>query len=140
MKIKKINMEEEGLLRFFGTLELKIMNLMWKKEKLTIKQAHELINHEDPISLNAVMTVMIRLVDKGLLYKETTGKSRNRLTYFYPVHTKDQFINEQTKIVTDELIDDFGSVVVIHFIERLDKADASLIEKLQRKLEEMNGQ
>lgn len=137
MKIKKLNMNEEGLNRFFGSLEVKVMNTMWEKEKLTIKQAHEIINSEDPISLNAVMTVMIRLAEKGHLRKETTGGGRNRLTFFYPVQTMEQFIVEQTRAVTDELIEDFGSIIVNHFIDRLDDTDPELIQTLQKRINEI---
>lgn len=137
MKIKKLNMNEEGLNRFFGSLEVKVMNTLWEKEKLTIKHAHEIINSEDPISLNAVMTVMIRLAEKGHLRKETTGGGRNRLTFFYPIQTKEQFIIEQTRAVTDELIEDFGSIIVNHFIDRLDDTDPELIQTLQNRINEI---
>jgi predicted transcriptional regulator len=139
MKIKKLNMNEEGLNRFFGSLEVKVMNTMWEKEKLTIKQAHEMINSENPISLNAVMTVMIRLTEKGHLRKETTGGGRNRVTFFYPIQTKEQFIIEQTRAVTDELIEDFGSIIVNHFINRLDDTDPELIQTLQNRINELKN-
>ncbi|MBW7457184.1 BlaI/MecI/CopY family transcriptional regulator [Paenibacillus sepulcri] len=137
MRINRLNLNEEGLLRFFGSLEAKIMNTMWEKEKLTIKQAHELIRVEQPISFNAVMTVMIRLSEKGHLRKETSGGGRSRLTFFYPVQSRELFIMEQTKYVTDGLLDDFGSLVANHFIDRLDKADPEWIEKLQQRLDEL---
>ncbi|OME75949.1 transcriptional regulator [Paenibacillus sp. FSL A5-0031] len=139
MKIKKLNLHEEGLSRFFGSLEVKVMNIMWEKEKLTIKQAHEIINNENPISINAVMTVIIRLAEKGHLYKETSGGGRNRLTFFYPVQSKDQFIMEQTKVVTNGLIEDFGSVIVNHFIDSLDGADPELIQTLQNRINEIKS-
>ncbi|MGN7454190.1 BlaI/MecI/CopY family transcriptional regulator [Paenibacillus pasadenensis] len=138
MKIKKLNLHEEGISRFFGSLEVKVMNIMWEKEKLTIKQAHEIINNENPVSINAVMTVIIRLAEKGHLYKETSGGGRNRLTFFYPVQSKEQFIIEQTKVVTDGLIEDFGSVIVNHFIDTLDGADPELIQKLENRINEIN--
>ncbi|WP_214629648.1 BlaI/MecI/CopY family transcriptional regulator [Paenibacillus agaridevorans] len=137
MTVKKINMNEEGLNRFFGSLEVKVMNTLWEKEKLSIKQTHEILNNEDPISINAVMTVMIRLSEKGHLRKETTGGGRNRLTFFFPVQTKEQFIIEETRAVTNGLIEDFGSLVVNHFLERLDDADPELIEMLEKRINEI---
>ncbi|WP_214629668.1 BlaI/MecI/CopY family transcriptional regulator [Paenibacillus agaridevorans] len=137
MRVKKINMSEEGLNRFFGSLEVKVMNTLWDKEKLTIKQTHQILNNEDPISINAVMTVMIRLSEKGHLRKESTGGGRNRLTFFYPVQTKEQFIIEETRAVTNGLIEDFGSLVVNHFIDHLDDADPELIEMLEKRINEI---
>jgi predicted transcriptional regulator len=134
LKVKTIHLNEEGLHRFFGSLEAKIMDVLWEKDKLTIKQLHEILNREDPISLNAVMTVMIRLADKGHLLKDSSGNGRNKITFFSPVQNKEQFIIEQTKVVTEGLIEDFGSLMVSHLIDNLDKADASLIKRLEQKL------
>lgn len=137
MKIKKLNVNEEGLHRFFGSLEVKVMETLWKHEKLTIKQTHDILNSSTAISLNAVMTVMIRLSEKGVLIKESTGAGRNRLTFFYPKQTKEQFITEQTRVVTSGLIEDFGPLVVNHFIDQLDNIDPELIEKLETRLNEL---
>jgi len=137
MKIKKLNVNEEGLYRFFGSLEAKVMETLWTHEKLTIKQTHDILNSLAPISLNAVMTVMMRLSEKGVLRKETTGAGRNRLTFFYPTETKEQFITEQTRVVTSGLIEDFGPLVVNHFIDQLDSIDPVLIEKLENRLKEL---
>ncbi|WP_341833372.1 BlaI/MecI/CopY family transcriptional regulator [Paenibacillus typhae] len=135
--MKKINLNEEGLHRFFGTLETKIMETLWSKGRLTIKQVHELIDNESPISLNAVMTVMVRLSDKGHLHKESSGKGRGKITFFSPTQDKEQFIIEQTKMVTDGLVEDFGSLMVSHLVDNLDKADPELIERLSKKLDEL---
>ncbi|MBY3621059.1 BlaI/MecI/CopY family transcriptional regulator [Acinetobacter sp. CUI P1] len=140
LKVKKINLNEEGLHRFFGTLETKVMETLWSKGRLTIKQVHELIDNESPISLNAVMTVMVRLSEKGHLHKESSGKGRGKITFFSPTQDKEQFIIEQTKMVTDGLVEDFGSLMVSHLVDNLDKADPELIERLSRKLDELKKQ
>ncbi|MFS0728423.1 BlaI/MecI/CopY family transcriptional regulator [Paenibacillus sp. 1P07SE] len=137
MRIKKLNVNEEGLHRFFGSLEARVMKTLWEHEKMTIKQTHELLNDRAAISLNAVMTVMIRLADKGILRKETTGGGRNRLTFFYPIQTEEQFILEQTRVVAEGLIEDFGPVIVNHFIDQLDSANPELITKLENRLNEL---
>ncbi len=113
------------------------MSLLWEKGRLTIKQAHEMLNRADPISLTTVLTVMVRLADKGLLHKESSGGGRNRLTFFTPVQTREQFIREQTKSVTDGLVEDFGSLMVSHLVDNLDKADPELIARLEEKLSEL---
>lgn len=139
MQVKKINLNEVGLHRFFGTLETKIMEIIWMRGNLTIKQVHEIINNETPISLNTVMTVMVRLSDKGHLHKESNGKGRNKITYFSPTQDKEQFIMEQTKMVTDGLVEDFGSLMVSHLVDNLDKADPDLIDRLIQKLDMMRN-
>lgn len=85
------------------------------------------------------MTVMVRLVDKGHLYKESSGRGRTKITYFSPTEEREQFIIKQTKIVTDGLVEDFGSLMVSHLVDNLEKADPELIAKLARKLEELKN-
>lgn len=137
MRIKKINMDEEGLNRFFGSLEAKIMDIIWAKGRVTIKEVHEMIDDENPISKNAVMTVMTRLVEKEYLIRESTGKGRAKVSHFYAPQTKEQFITEQTRAVTDSLFADFGTFLVKNLIDNLDSADPDLIKQLELKLKEM---
>ncbi len=64
MSVNKYNFNGEGLNRFFGALEARIMDAIWASGELSIKQVQERINLENPISFNAVNTVMNRLVEK----------------------------------------------------------------------------
>jgi predicted transcriptional regulator len=139
LKVKTIHLNEEGLNRFFGSLEASIMEVLWDKEKLTIKQVHEILQSEDGVSLSAVMTVMLRLADKGHLIKDSSGGGRSKLTFFSPVQKKEQFILEQTKVVTDGLVEDFGSLMVSHLIDNMDKADPDLLLRLEQKLNELKN-
>lgn len=132
--VKKFNMNEEGLNRFFGPLEAKIMKIIWLSDGMSIKDVQEILNQESPISFNTVMTVMNRLLEKGHLKKNTRGKGRTRKTVFEPVQTKEQFLHVQTKAVTDGLIHEFGDLVVGHMIDALEDADSELINKLSDKL------
>ncbi|WP_409344633.1 BlaI/MecI/CopY family transcriptional regulator [Paenibacillus sp. MBLB4367] len=137
MKIKRLNVSEEGLNRFFGPLEAKIMDILWTSDGLSIKEVQSVLNQENPISVNAVMTVMNRLLDKGHLKKRQTGVGRNQAAQFSTVQSKEQFLSEQTKAVSQGLIQEFGSLVVSHMIDALDDVDQETIAKLERKLSEI---
>jgi predicted transcriptional regulator len=133
MKINKYKMNEEGLNRFFGTLEAKIMDFIWTSGEASIKEVQEKLSQENPISFNAVMTVMNRLGEKGHLQKETKG----RLSYFKAVLTKEQFLSEQTKSVAYGLVEDFGGLAVAHFVDAIENADPSLLKQLEEKINEV---
>lgn len=139
MKIKKLNLQQSGLNHFFGPLEARIMDIIWSSESMTIKDVQTILNQENPISFNTVMTIMNRLIDKGHLIKKSSGKGRTRLTSYTPVQSKEQFLTEQTKAVTEGLIHEFGGLVVNHMIDALDEADPELIAKLERKITEMKN-
>lgn len=137
MKVKKINVSEEGLNRFFGPLEAKIMDILWSSDGMSIKEVQTILTQDNPISVNAVMTVMNRLLDKGHLKKVLAGKGRTQAAVFSTVQSREQFLSEQTKVVSQGLIQDFGSLVVNHMIDALDDVDSETIAKLEHKLSEL---
>lgn len=137
MRIKKFNVNEEGLNHFFGPLEAKIMEIIWTSEGLSIKDVHEKMLSDSEISYNAVMTVMNRLLEKGHMKRYHMGKGRTRSYIYQAVETKEQFLTEQTKNVTHGLINEFGDLVVNHMIDALDHADPVLLQRLEEKLNAM---
>ncbi|MFF2480365.1 BlaI/MecI/CopY family transcriptional regulator [Paenibacillus sp. NPDC058071] len=137
MQIKKLNVSGEGMNRFFGPLEARIMELLWSSEGMRIKEVQSILNQESPISVNAVMTVMNRLENKGHLTKVLTGSGRTQAAQFSTVLSKEQFLSEQTKAVSQGLIKEFGSLVVNHMIDALDDVDQETIAKLEQKLNQI---
>ncbi|OAH54761.1 MULTISPECIES: BlaI/MecI/CopY family transcriptional regulator [Bacillaceae] len=133
MKIQKFKMNESGLNRFFGPLEAKIMDILWSGEERTIKDVQLELEKEKTTNFNTVMTVMNRLVEKGLLQKRAEG----RTSMFKTVLTREEFVNTQSKEMTHELMDEFGSVVVSHMIDALDDADDDLVAQLEQKIKEL---
>ncbi|TVX99784.1 BlaI/MecI/CopY family transcriptional regulator [Cohnella terricola] len=137
MKIKKLNVNGEGLNRFFGPLEARIMDLLWSSEGMSIKEVQTILNQDHPISINAVTTVMNRLLDKGHLTKTLVGTGRTQAARFSTVQSREQFLSEQTKAVSQGLIQEYGSLIVSHMIDALEDADQEMIAKLERKLSEI---
>lgn len=137
MPIKRMNIGGEGLNRFFGPLEARIMDILWSSPGRSIKEVQTLLNGESPISVNAVMTVMNRLLDKGHLTKVQTGTGRARVAKFSTVQTREQFLTEQTREVSHGLIQEYGDLIVTHMIDALDDVDPEVIAKLERKLNEL---
>ncbi|MGR9047614.1 BlaI/MecI/CopY family transcriptional regulator [Halobacillus faecis] len=134
MKIQQFKTNEKGLNRFFGPLEAKIMDVLWRGNEMSIKQVKEKLENDQPTKFNTVMTVMNRLVDKEILEK-TTNK---RKSYYKPVLTRDEFINNQSKELTQGIMDEFGSLAVNHMLDALEEADTSLINKLEQKVKQLN--
>jgi predicted transcriptional regulator len=81
------------------------------------------------------MTVMKRLIDKGILEKRVQG----RLSLFRPVQSKEEFIDEQSKKLTENLLDEFGGVVINHMLDVIKDVDQDLLEKLEQKIQQLKG-
>ena len=133
MKIGKFKMNESGLNRFFGPLEAKIMDVLWNDVEMTIKDVQQVLEQEKLTNFNTVMTVMNRLVDKGILQKRAEGRS----SMYKPILSRDEFLNTQSKEMTNELMDEFGSVVVSHMLDALEDVDDDLVAKLEQKIKEL---
>ncbi|MFJ7934678.1 BlaI/MecI/CopY family transcriptional regulator [Sporosarcina sp. NPDC096371] len=133
MRIGKFKMNESGLNRFFGPLEAKIMDVLWNDVEMTIKEVQQVLEQEKLMNFNTIMTVMNRLVDKGILQKRTEGRS----SMYKPVQSRIEFLNTQSKEMTNELMDEFGSVVVSHMLDALEDVDDDLVAKLEAKIKEL---
>ena len=133
MKINKFKMNENGLNRFFGPLEAKIMEILWSNEEMSIKDVQRVLEQEKMTNFNTVMTVMNRLVEKGILQKRSEGRS----SLYKPVLSRIDFLNAQSKEMTHELMDEFGNVVVSHMLDALEEVDEDLVAKLEKKIMEL---
>ncbi|MGG0286384.1 BlaI/MecI/CopY family transcriptional regulator [Peribacillus butanolivorans] len=133
MNIKNFKYDEVGLNRFFGPLEASIMEYLWDKNEQSIKAVQQSLELDKPINFNTVMTVMNRLVEKGILEKRSEG----RLSLFRPVQSKAEFLEEQSKKLTENLLDEFGGAVISHMLDAMKDADQSLIEKLEQKIQSL---
>ena len=58
--------------RGFGELELSILEIIRKKQRVSVKEAHQSLSGSN--SYTTVMTVMSRLFEKGVLAREKVGK------------------------------------------------------------------
>lgn len=133
MNINKFRFDQVGLNRFFGPLEAKIMDIIWTNSEMSIKEVQQQLEKEKPTNFNTVMTVMNRLVDKKILKKRVEG----RMSRFKPVQSKEEFIDEQSKKLTENLLDEFGGLVVNHMLDSLHDVDQSLLERLEQKIEQL---
>lgn len=127
MEVKQFRLNQKGLLRFFGPLEARIMEVLWQQTEGTIRQVHETLSKEQFISFNAVMTVMNRLVEKGHLSRRREG----RMYFYRPVMGKEQFIEAQTKKITHQLVGEFGELVVSQMVDVLEEVNPDLLRKLE---------
>ncbi|MDA5109064.1 MULTISPECIES: BlaI/MecI/CopY family transcriptional regulator [Brevibacillus] len=132
MKILTFKCHERGLNRFFGPLEAKVMDVLWSGSEMSIKDVQKKLEREKHLNFNTVMTVINRLVEKGVLVKRTEG----RTSLYRPVLSREEFMETQSRELTHELMDEFGPLVVNHMLDALDEVDQELLDKLEEKLKQ----
>ncbi|MCZ8522088.1 MULTISPECIES: BlaI/MecI/CopY family transcriptional regulator [Paenibacillus] len=133
MRIGKPGYHQRGLERFFGPLEAKIMEILWAHPHQSIKDVQIRLEKEKDLNYNTVMTVMNRLLEKGVLTKTMAG----RTSMYSPVESKAGFLENQSKEISHNLVEDFGPLVVNHMLDALDDADPQLLAKLEQKIKEL---
>lgn len=133
-----MKLNEEGMNRFFGPLESRIMEIVWEHEDVSLKRVHNLLDEE--LSFNTVMTILNRLVEKGHLIKNSSGRGRNKATHFLPVQTKEQFVQEQTRIVTEGLVQEYGQLVVNHFFDAFEQMDPHLMKLMEERINQWKSE
>lgn len=109
------------------------MDNLWNDVEMTIKDVQQVLDKEKVTNFNTVMTVMNRLVEKGILQKKIEGRS----SLYSPVQSRVEFLNAQSKEMTNELMDEFGNVVVSHMLDALEDVDDDLVAKLEQKIKEL---
>lgn len=71
-----------------GPLEHLVLSIIWSQEKATVYSVIEELKTKKDLAYTTVMTVMCRLVCKGILKREKVGK----VYYYKPAQTKKVFL------------------------------------------------
>ncbi len=123
------------LKQLLGSLELEVMGFMWQMKESTVQEVTDAINRkrsERRAAYTTIMTVMVHLVDKGLLTRIKEGKK-----YRYKVaSTRQEFIRESAKSRLQDLIGDFGDIAIAQFLEETQNIDADRLERLRKLVQE----
>ncbi len=130
----KLPKEQAGAVvkKLLGSLELEVMECMWQISKSTVRQVTKTIDCKRPIAYTTVMTIMVHLVDKGLLTRTKYGKR-----YHYRVaQSKDEFLRQTSMNVVHTLLDNFGDLAVEAFWEEINKVDIDRFEQLRDLVQE----
>lgn len=136
MKLKNFSFtfdpNKKGLRKILGDLETDIMEIIWKKGDLTVRQIYEIFQKKRYSAYTTVMTVMSRLADKGLLEKIKQG---NAFVY-RATTTRDEFTKSTLQKVINELVKDFATPAINQFLDSMENVDPDKMEELSRLIEQ----
>ena len=96
-----------------GPLEADIMQVIWKRQAVTVQDVFEALSAERSIAYNTVMTVMTRLSQKGILCRQKQGRA-----YIYsPATTKAEVAKSMLQYVIDKIFGGSRAPVFSHLLE-----------------------
>lgn len=110
-------------------LESLVMEVVWSRGHTTVREVLTALNvGERKRAYTTVMTIMARLVPKGLLTRERRGK-----TYIYkPVMDREQYLSARAESEVDALVSEFGDLALAQFAEQVGKLDAKRLDALRK--------
>lgn len=129
MNIHAFRLNQHGLARLFGELEAKIMNAVWALEEPTVQDVVQRLGKR--ANYKTVMTVMNRLVEKGLLERHKVS----RAFVYLPRYTREALMERLSRQVLDGLIADFGPTVLAQFVDAVEETDHARLVELAKIVE-----
>lgn len=121
-----------GLGRVFGDLEKSVMDVLWEKGEATGREVFEEIGKGRPLAFTTVLTVMDRLLKKGLIKRIKRGK----LFVYEPSMSRDDFVRQVSREVLQGILDISASSAASSFVDILYKTSPEETERLSRLIEE----
>lgn len=111
-----------------GPLEAEVMARLWRRGPATVRDVVVELTRDRDLAYTTVMTVMVRLKQKGLLQRERVGK-----TYLYRAAlTRQEHHARVTRELARGLVARFGDAALAAFSAELDDVDADRRAALRR--------
>lgn len=111
-------------------LETEIMDEVWRRGECTVREVLDMLNTRSDIqrAYTTVMTVMHRLVGKGLLRRERRGRS----DLFAAAITRAEYAHARAGAEVDALVNAYGDVALAHFAREIGRLDPGRREQIRR--------
>jgi predicted transcriptional regulator len=119
---------KKGLRKILGDLETDIMEIVWAKGEITVRQAYDKLKEQREIAYTTVMTVMSRLAEKGLLKKIKEGPA----FLYRATSSREAFTQATVKKIITGLLADFAAPAISQFVESLGDEKPEKMEELAR--------
>jgi len=121
-----------GLGRVLGDLEKSVMDVLWEMSEATGREVFEEIEKKKPVAFTTVLTVMDRLLKKGLIKRIKKGG----LYVYKTTLSKDDFVKQVSEEVLQGILDISASSAAASFVDILYKTSPDEIERLSKLIEE----
>jgi BlaI family penicillinase repressor len=113
--------------------ELEIMKILWKKRRATVKDVHEAFSDKKSWSYTTVMTLLVRMFNKGYLKREKIGPA-----YIYePRVSENKTMRKMVNEFIDRVFDGALGPLVNYIAEskRLKPGEMEALKKLGKNLD-----
>ncbi|MBI5466970.1 MAG: BlaI/MecI/CopY family transcriptional regulator [Candidatus Kerfeldbacteria bacterium] len=115
----------------FGELEAAIMEIVWHRGWLTVREVVEILRPQRRAAYTTVMTVMNRLAEHAVLERQPTSSGAYRYNARY---TREEYSTRASKHSIEELVRRYGDVALVQFLDKLDRVPGDKMNRLRKQL------
>ena len=131
LPIQSFKLDEKGLTHIFGELEAKLMEAVWALDQPTVQ---DVIDHlGGKLNYKTTMTVMNRLVDKGILSRRKVGRA---FVYAGTASREELLAGVFDKMVRGMFGEDFRQIALAQMIETAEAIDEQLLDDISDLIEQ----
>ncbi len=127
-----VRLSAEGLAKVLGDLEARVMRAVWQlAEPVPARAVHSLVAKEHRVAFLTVVTVLNKLVVKGLLKRE----KRDDLLHYEARMTEDAFMAHASRWVVEGILSLGSQAVAASLVDVLAEASPQQLAELGRLVE-----
>ncbi|MFQ5611863.1 MAG: BlaI/MecI/CopY family transcriptional regulator [Anaerolineae bacterium] len=129
--IQSFKLKEKGLTHIFGELEARLMEAVWTLEQASVQAVIDHLGGE--LNYKTTMTVLNRLVDKGLLARHKSGRA---FLYSATMSREELLAGVFDQMVRGMLDRDFRQIAIAQMIETVEDLDPQLLDDIGRLIQQ----
>lgn len=132
-----IRLSAEGVAKVLGDLEARVMSVVWRlDEPATARTIHERVLDEHDVAVHTVITVLNKLVAKGVLHR----RKLDDLYHYAATYGEDEFRTAMSRRAVEGILSLGPQAVTASFVDVIAERDpqqlTELMDLLKRKMEE----
>src|SRR6266498_3464059 len=100
----------DAVAKYLGDQQAAVMSIVWEHENATVREVLERLNGR--VAYTTVMTMMVRLHDRGLLRREPDGRGFR----YWPTQTREEYLSRLAGSLLERLVADFGDAALVQIL------------------------
>ncbi len=111
-----------------SNLQISVMKILWSQKRLSVSQAHKLLNKEKTMALTTVATLLKRMHEKGIVGFEKVGRQH----FYHPLISEREVKSSMLGNMINHLFNNEPAELVHHLVDQEDisEDELTLIRKM----------
>jgi predicted transcriptional regulator len=128
--IQSFKLDEQGLTHIFGELEARLMKAVWALDEPSVQDVIDYLGGD--LNYKTIMTVMNRLVEKGVLIRRKAGRA---FVYTATASQEELLATVFDKMIRGMFNGDFRQIALAQMIETAESIDVQILDDLTHLIE-----